>query len=155
MTEFLLSLLLQKVFCFLNKTQHYSLRSYAVSATNVGAVQSEIKKLVDQVKVGKNDSVLVDDLVKRLASVELENKTLRSYLQQLEDRLTKLDGQTAAKAAPAPAAKPATKKDDDFDLFDDDEDDEEAERIKQERLKAYADKKAKSISIHFLIWSIK
>ena len=42
----------------------------------------------------------------------------------------------------ASAAKPADD-DDDVDLFgSDDEDDEEAERIKQERLKAYAEKKA-------------
>ncbi|XP_025193667.1 elongation factor 1-beta' [Melanaphis sacchari] len=43
----------------------------------------------------------------------------------------------------ANAAKPADDDDDDVDLFgSDDEDDEEAERIKQERLKAYAEKKA-------------
>jgi len=43
------------------------------------------------------------------------------------------------------AAKPAAAADDDIDLFgsDDDEDDEEKERVKQERLKEYAEKKAK------------
>lgn len=45
-------------------------------------------------------------------------------------------------ASAASAAKPADD-DDDVDLFgSDDEDDEEKERIKQERLKAYAEKKA-------------
>ena len=46
-------------------------------------------------------------------------------------------------AAPAKAADD----DDDFDLFgsDDEEDDAEAERIKEERLAAYAEKKSKSM----------
>ncbi|XP_060881194.1 elongation factor 1-beta' [Metopolophium dirhodum] len=45
-------------------------------------------------------------------------------------------------SAPASAPKPADD-DDDVDLFgSDDEDDEEKERIKQERVKAYAEKKA-------------
>ncbi|CAI6368341.1 unnamed protein product [Macrosiphum euphorbiae] len=45
-------------------------------------------------------------------------------------------------SAPASAPKP-TDDDDDVDLFgSDDEDDEEKERIKQERVKAYAEKKA-------------
>uniref|UniRef100_A0A915DX10 Elongation factor 1-beta n=1 Tax=Ditylenchus dipsaci TaxID=166011 RepID=A0A915DX10_9BILA len=41
--------------------------------------------------------------------------------------------------------KPAAAADDDFDLFGDEEseDDEEKERVKQERLKAYAEKKSK------------
>jgi elongation factor 1-beta len=51
----------------------------------------------------------------------------------------------ALKAGAPPAAKPAQEEedDDDVDLFgSDDEDDAEAERVKQERLKAYAEKKA-------------
>ncbi|CAD5217367.1 unnamed protein product [Bursaphelenchus okinawaensis] len=48
-------------------------------------------------------------------------------------------GSGASTSAAAPAAK-----DDDFDLFgSDEEDDDEKERIKQERLKAYAEKKSK------------
>lgn len=55
------------------------------------------------------------------------------------------DGDTvpSAKAAPTQAAA-ASADDDDIDLFgSDDEVDQEAERIREERLKAYADKKAK------------
>ena len=50
----------------------------------------------------------------------------------------------SGEAAPAKAAD--NDDDDDFDLFgsDDEENDEEAERIKQERLAAYAEKKSKS-----------
>merc|ERR1712176_1415618 len=48
-------------------------------------------------------------------------------------------------AAPTPAAAAADDDDDDVDLFgsDEEEDDEEKKRITEERLKAYAEKKAK------------
>ena len=49
-----------------------------------------------------------------------------------------------AKPAKAPAAPAKDDDDDDVDLFgSDDEVDEEAEKLKQERLKAYAEKKSK------------
>jgi elongation factor 1-beta len=51
----------------------------------------------------------------------------------------------AGSVAPAAAAAPA--KDDDFDLFEDDEDDAEAQRVKEERLKAYAEKKSKKPAV--------
>ena len=63
-------------------------------------------------------------------------------------------GVTGGAATPGKAAaKPAADDDDDVDLFgsDDDEVDEEAERIKQERLAAYAAKKSKSMYLHFVI----
>jgi len=84
----------------------------------------------------------------RLTKAEAENKSLRATLTQQEVRLGNLEKSkpaTAAVAKPVVAAapaKPAAKKDDDFDLFDDeDEDSEEKQRIKEERLKQYADKK--------------
>lgn len=48
-----------------------------------------------------------------------------------------VSGATTTTAAPAAAD------DDDVDLFGSDEEDEEAERVKEERLKAYAEKKSK------------
>ena len=49
-----------------------------------------------------------------------------------------------ASATPAAAAPAAAKNDDDFDLFgSDEEEDAEAARVREERLKAYAEKKAK------------
>ena len=134
---------------FLNRSlyqeaeRHYSLRSHATGSA--GAVHLEVNKIIGQIKGGANDSdsVLVADLVKRLQQVELENKTLRSHLEKMEARLAKLDGQKSEPAKPA-AAAPAKKEDDDFDLFDEDEDDAEAQRLKEERVKAYSEKKAKS-----------
>ncbi|XP_033959572.1 eukaryotic translation elongation factor 1 delta a (guanine nucleotide exchange protein) isoform X2 [Pseudochaenichthys georgianus] len=102
------------------------------------------------------------ELVTRMKSMELENHTLhkvvaemRAALQTLENRVATLEkspaGVPSAKAAPVHAA-PVKQvqngddedEDDDMDLFgSDDEDDEEAERLKQERLDAYAAKKSK------------
>jgi hypothetical protein len=140
---------------FLNRSlyqeaeRHYSLRSTAVVSASAGAVQAQVGKARDLVSaaLGNAESVRVADLVQRLSEVELENKALRSTLERLEARLSKLDGAptapVAAAAAPAkPAAAPA--KEDDFDLFDEDEDDEAAQKLKEERVKAYSEKKAKS-----------
>merc|ERR1712080_179971 len=49
----------------------------------------------------------------------------------------------AGVASAAAAKKDDDDDDDDFDLFEDDSDDEAAEKLKQERLQAYADKKSK------------
>merc|ERR1712029_396803 len=70
---------------------------------------------------------------------------LKSLVLSLQARVDKLDGGKAeapsAKAAPAPAEDD----DEDVDLFgsDDEEDDAEKQRITEERLKAYHEKKAK------------
>ncbi|KAM6919585.1 eukaryotic translation elongation factor 1 delta a (guanine nucleotide exchange protein) isoform 4-T5 [Lycodopsis pacificus] len=98
------------------------------------------------------------ELVSRMKSMELENQTLhkvveemRAALQKLESRVAGLEKSpaavTCAKAAPVKQVKVENgdddDDDDDVDLFGSDEDDEEAERIKQERLDAYAAKKSK------------
>ena len=150
--EFLL-----KEHVFLNRSiyqeaeRHYSLRKNVADVTNSHAVHTEVNKIKEQIKSGlSDDTIKVADLVKRLSEVELENKTLKTQLQTLEARLTQLEGgkpATATKPAPAPApAKKEEKADDDFDLFDD-EVDEEAERIKQERIDAYNQKKVKKTAV--------
>ncbi|XP_041849706.1 elongation factor 1-delta-like isoform X2 [Melanotaenia boesemani] len=102
------------------------------------------------------------ELVSRMKSLELENHTLhkvveemRAVLQKLEFRVATLEKSPAAvpcsKAAPVQAAPVKQVKvengdeddDDDIDLFGSDEEDEEATRLKQERVDAYAAKKAK------------
>ncbi|XP_054452208.1 eukaryotic translation elongation factor 1 delta a (guanine nucleotide exchange protein) isoform X2 [Anoplopoma fimbria] len=95
------------------------------------------------------------ELVSRMKSMELENHTLhkvvedmRAALQKLESRVAMLEKSPAAvpcaKAAPAKQVENGDDDDDDdIDLFGSDEDDDEAERIKQERLDAYAAKKSK------------
>ncbi|XP_070701900.1 elongation factor 1-delta-like isoform X5 [Pempheris klunzingeri] len=105
------------------------------------------------------------ELVSRMKSLELENQTLHKVVETMREALQKLESRVAvlektpaaatvscAKAAPVHAA-PARQvenggdddddDDDDVDLFGSDDDDEEAARLKQERLDAYAAKKAK------------
>lgn len=109
----------------------------------------------------------------RISTLEDENKHLRVLSTDLESVVKRLEARISAlecgKPCPAvavcparsdkpvicPAAKPAVcpakpvaddddVDDEDFELFkDDEEDDAEAERVKQERVKAYEDKKAK------------
>jgi len=96
------------------------------------------------------------DVMKKLKDLEIENKNhkkvtddLKAMIQKLEKRVAALEA-GGAKAAPAPAkAAPAAKEedeDDDMDLFgsdDESEDDAEKDKVRQERLAAYAAKKAK------------
>merc|ERR1719186_911600 len=97
-------------------------------------------------------------LTNKLTALEVENKQLKkgtedlkSLVSRLEARVDKLEigGGSPAKpaAAPAPAPAPAEEEeDDDCDLFgsdEDEEDSEEKQKIVAERLKAYAERKAK------------
>merc|ERR1712008_209568 len=90
-------------------------------------------------------------LVKKLNTLETENKQLRkvtddlkALVLSLEARVGSLEGGKPAAAAPK-AAAPADDDDDDVDLFgsEDEEEDEEKKRITEERLKAYHEKKSK------------
>jgi len=98
------------------------------------------------------------ELISRMKSLELENQTLhkvveemRAALQKLESRVGMLEKTPASAAVPCAKAAPVKQvngddddeDDDDIDLFGSDEEDDEAARIKQERLDAYAAKKAK------------
>ncbi|XP_057380492.1 elongation factor 1-delta-like isoform X2 [Daphnia carinata] len=98
------------------------------------------------------------NLTSRLHQLEQENKELkkvtddlRSLVLSLESRVKTLESskpasQSQVSTAPKPVAsevKPAAADDDDdVDLFGSDSEDEEAERIKQERVAAYAAKKS-------------
>jgi len=99
------------------------------------------------------------DLAQQVASLKKENKELRkvtddlrTLVQRLESRVSALEKGSSAsapaaqKAAPAAAAAPADDDDDDDDDVDlfgsDDEVDEEAEKLKQQRLKEYNERKA-------------
>jgi len=124
-------------------------------SAQIARARQHIKNSLDCVdglvaQAGDNDMALAS----KLSSLELENKALKKVTEdlkglilKLEARVTSLEGSKAA--APAPAAKVAKKEEDedeDIDLFGSDEDEEEdAEkaRITAERLKAYAEKKAK------------
>ncbi|XP_024921886.1 eukaryotic translation elongation factor 1 delta a (guanine nucleotide exchange protein) isoform X3 [Cynoglossus semilaevis] len=103
------------------------------------------------------------ELVSRMKSLELENQTLHKVVEDMRAALLKLETRVAVlEKTPTPVAVPCAKAtpvkaapakvengddeeedDDDIDLFGSDEDNEAAERLKQERLAAYAAKKAK------------
>ncbi|XP_058874620.1 uncharacterized protein LOC117394610 isoform X1 [Acipenser ruthenus] len=106
------------------------------------------------------------ELVSRINSLELENRSLYSVVEDLRLAISKLETRVsqlekspaggrptlAAAAAAPPCTKVEVKKeedddddDDDIDLFgsDDEEEDAEAARIREERLQQYAAKKSK------------
>nr|XP_058899248.1 elongation factor 1-delta isoform X1 [Kogia breviceps] len=109
------------------------------------------------------------ELVIRIASLEVENQSLRGVVQDLQQAVSKLEARLSAleKSLPAHRAtapqtqhvspmrqvEPPTRKvatateddeDDDIDLFgSDEEEDKEAARLREERLRQYAEKKAK------------
>lgn len=96
--------------------------------------------------------------ISRIEALELENKNLckvtqdlTTIVKKLETRIAALEAGASTKQPEKPVSKAEEKggdaeedDDDDCDLFaSDDEDDAEAERVKQERIKAYAEKKSK------------
>ncbi|XP_052604003.1 elongation factor 1-delta isoform X4 [Peromyscus californicus insignis] len=114
------------------------------------------------------------ELVVRIASLEVENQNLRGVVQDLQQAISKLEARlsTLEKNSPAHRAtapqtqhvspmrqvEPPTKKaatpaeddeDNDIDLFgsDEEEEDKEAARLREERLRQYAEKKAKKPSL--------
>ncbi|KAK1896536.1 Elongation factor 1-delta [Dissostichus eleginoides] len=109
------------------------------------------------------------EIICRIKGLELENHSLHQVVDDLRAALSKLECRVAvlekSPAAGTPAAAPSVPytngttvqqqksapvkveeeeedDDDDMDLFGSDEDDEEAEKLKEERLKAYAAKKS-------------
>ncbi|XP_076767638.1 elongation factor 1-delta isoform X4 [Arvicanthis niloticus] len=110
------------------------------------------------------------ELIVRIASLEVENQNLRGVVQDLQQAISKLEARlsTLEKSSPTHRAtapqtqhvspmrqvEPPTKKgatpaeddeDNDIDLFgsDEEEEDKEAARLREERLRQYAEKKAK------------
>lgn len=123
---------------------------------NEKVVQSKPNKKESQQGSSSDLSAEVEKLRLENAKLQKVVTDMTSRFAALESRLSALEGGAPAPAAAKPAAAPAKKPapaddsdddddDDDEDLFgsDDDETNEEAERIKQERLKAYAEKKSK------------
>ncbi|XP_051015710.1 elongation factor 1-delta isoform X3 [Acomys russatus] len=114
------------------------------------------------------------ELIVRIASLEVENQNLRGVVQDLQQAISKLEARlsTLEKNSPThrvtapqtqhvspmrqvepPAKKAATPaeddEDNDIDLFgsDEEEEDKEAARLREERLRQYAEKKAKKPSL--------
>jgi len=119
-----------------------SITSYNPSETSSQPDSSDLSAEVEKLRL-ENEKLqkVVSDMTSRFAALE-------SRLSALEGGAPPTAKPQAAPAAPAKKPAPADDSDDDDDDDDDlfgsdDEDDEEAERIKQERLKAYAEKKSK------------
>merc|ERR1712198_787304 len=128
-----------------------------------GSIAAEIAKARQHIK---NSLECVDnlgaiagneELLKKVASLEIENKSLKKVTDDLKNLVIKLENRVAnlekgkGGSAPAPAKAPAKVEeeddDDDVDLFGSDSEDEETkaekERVTAERLKAYHEKKSK------------
>lgn len=119
----------------------------------VSSIASDIKQVREQINqtLGATSSSANDKWEKKFQALELENKTLKktvddlvSRISKLETRLSSIDGGSATSApkAKSPASKAKKEDEDDIDLFGSD-DDEEANAARDQRLKEYAEKKAK------------
>lgn len=142
----------------------------AVSYLKVGKKKIvQVVKLLYQVgDLPASGSVIASpEVTSRLQHLEQENKELkkvtddlRALVLSLESRVKSLESpkvavEAAKPSAPQPPAKaPANDDDDDddVDLFGSDDEDEEAERIKQERVAAYAAKKSKSTQFLIILF---
>jgi len=126
-----------------------------------GSIAAEIAKARQHIK---NSLECVDnlgamagneELLKKVASLEIENKSLKKVTDDLKNLVIKLENRVSqlekGGKAPVPAKAPAKveedEDDDDVDLFGSDSEDEETkaekERVTAERLKAYHEKKSK------------
>ncbi|XP_072245001.1 eukaryotic translation elongation factor 1 delta b (guanine nucleotide exchange protein) isoform X3 [Leuresthes tenuis] len=145
-----------------------SLAGLKTTLCNRGSAQPCLSQR-SQLSTGGNSAADQGELITRIDSLELENQSLyrvvdslRAALSRLECRVAVLE-KTPTAPAPAPSVpctngtaaqqKPSAPvqeeedDDDDIDLFGSDDDDEEAEKIKEQRLKDYAEKKAKKPTI--------
>ncbi|XP_008276430.1 elongation factor 1-delta-like isoform X2 [Stegastes partitus] len=147
-----------------------SLAGLKTTLSNRGSDQPSLSQQ-SQLSTSSSSAADQGELICRIKSLELENQSLhkvvddlRAALSKLECRVTVLEKSPAA-ASPAPAAAPSVpytngttvqqktsapvkeqeeeEDDDEIDLFGSDDDDEEAEKLKEQRLKEYAEKKAK------------
>jgi len=124
-----------------------------------GSIAAEIAKARQHIK---NSLECVDnlgamagneELLKKVSSLEIENKSLKKVTDDLKNLVIKLENRVSqlekgkGGSAPAPAKVEEEEDDDDVDLFGSDSEDEEAkaekERVTAERLKAYHEKKSK------------
>lgn len=116
--------------------------------SEIAKARQHIKSSLERVDGASTFSGSGVELLDRISTLEKDNSQLRGVVDglqklviSLEGRLNKLEGRSTTMPATPTASKPAP--DDDVDLFGSDDDDEEAEKIKEERVKAYAEKKSK------------
>jgi elongation factor 1-delta len=127
----------------------------AAARKRIGDVLKDVTTPSHQAEAGSGsgkDADRISKLEKENASFRQELSELRRLVEAMRTQISELSsGKPGAPAAKSPAAAtPATKpkpqakeEEEDVDLFgsDEEEEDEEKARVKEERLKAYADKK--------------
>jgi len=123
----------------------------AAARKRIGDVLKEVTTPVEASPASGKDADRIAKLEKENSTIRQELHDLRKLVEAMRLKIDEISGsKTGAPAAKAPAAAPAAKsapaqaKDDDeeVDLFgSDEEEDEEKARVREERLKAYADKK--------------
>jgi len=142
----------------------YGKKDNSKSSGPQGSIAAEIAKARQHIK---NSLECVDnlgalagneELLKKVTSLEIENKGLKKVTDDLKNLVIKLEtrvsqlekgtpGSAPTAAKPAPAKVEEEEDDDDVDLFGSESEDEETkaekERVTAERLKAYHAKKAK------------
>jgi len=124
--------------------------------SEIAKARQHIKSSLERVDGASTLSGSGGELLERISSLEKDNANLQGVVDglqklviSLEGRLNKLEGGSAptktisAQSKPTPAPSKPADDDDDVDLFGSEEDDEEAEKVKEERVKAYAEKKSK------------
>ncbi|KAM4740143.1 LOW QUALITY PROTEIN: uncharacterized protein FYW61_004379 [Anableps anableps] len=139
---------------------------------DIARARENIQKSLAGSTGSSNSAADQGEIISRIKSLELENQSLHKVVDDLRAALSKLECRVAvlekspAPVSPAPAASvPYTNgtavqqkasapdkqeeddDEDDIDLFGSDDDDEEAEKLKEQRLKEYARKKAKKPAV--------
>ncbi|KAK5599420.1 hypothetical protein CRENBAI_021511 [Crenichthys baileyi] len=137
---------------------------------DIARARENIQKSLAGSAGSSNSAADQGELISRIKSLELENQSLHKVVGDLRAALSKLECRVAvlekspASVTPAPApsvpytngtavqqkagapVKQDEDDDDDIDLFGSDED-EEAEKLKEQRLKEYAERKAKKPAV--------
>ncbi|KAM7409300.1 hypothetical protein PAMA_000989 [Pampus argenteus] len=120
-----------------------SLAGLKTTLCNRGSAQPSLSQQ-SQLSTSGSSPADQGEIICRIKNLELENHSLHRVVEDLRAALSKLEcrGTTVQQKTSAPVKQDEEEGDDDIDLFGSDED-EEAEKIKEQRLKEYAEKKAK------------
>ncbi|XP_018020135.1 elongation factor 1-delta isoform X2 [Hyalella azteca] len=153
--------------------KYHEQKNQASATPMLGSLANQIARAREDIQNSRAASNLLPssigapaDVVNRITKLEGENASLRKSVQSLETTLAQVTARLAAlecscsataKASPPQLQKPSSQKqeqdskanddddDEDVDLFGSDEEEESAEaiRVREERLKSYAEKKSK------------
>jgi len=145
-----------EIFKFLEAEHRYYSGACSSGSYTSPAVESikQARKAIESVldSVGGGEEEVTPEMNHRFEALEKENAQMRATIAQLTRRIEQLESHgkgASAASQPAQSKQQPEKKDkdsgeEDIDLFgSDEEEDAEKEKLKEERLKAYAEKKQK------------